>query len=120
MYAKPTREDLPYLVSVDILIIWTVHHLVAVVLFQHLGVIAYALNVQVLPLVVKAVFLQSIAAVNAIVGSFATFWAVCLLQFLNLLLTSFSLRSSVELVASKIATWASSAVTLSLVIACYV
>ncbi len=69
---KPTREDLPHLFSVDILIVWTVHHLIAVVLFQHLRVIAYALNVQVLPLVVKAVFLQSTVAVNAVVGSLVT------------------------------------------------
>ncbi len=66
---KPTHDNLPHLFSVDILVIWTVHHLVTVVLFQHLGVVAYALDVQVLPLVVKAVFLQSTIAVNSIVGS---------------------------------------------------
>ena len=77
---EQSREDLPHLFSVDVLIVWTVHHLVAVVLFQHLRVIAYALNVQVLPLVVKAVFLQSSAAVSVILSSGVILRAVCLLH----------------------------------------
>lgn len=47
------------LICVDVLVVWAVHHLVPVVLIQNLRVVADALNVQVLPLVVETIFLQT-------------------------------------------------------------
>lgn len=52
------RFIMSHLLGVHVLVVWTVHHLVAVILLQHLWVITDALDVQVLPLVVKPVFLH--------------------------------------------------------------
>lgn len=54
---KP-RQLAYHLISVDILVVRTVHHLVPIILLQHLRIVADALNVQILPLGVKPLLLQ--------------------------------------------------------------
>ena len=61
-YKKEFPQAATDLVCIDILVVWAVHHLIAVVLLQNLRVIADRLNVQVLPLVMKTIFLQDTTA----------------------------------------------------------